>query len=262
MDELLLRPIAAGIGVAILAGPLGCFVVWRRMAYFGATLSHAALLGVALGLLFKLNLHLGVLFVSLAVAALLVILQRVEDLASDTILGILSHAALAIGLVVLSFMDNVRVDLFGYLFGDILAVTGVDLVWIFLGGALCLGILLWIWPALLAITINADLARVDGVAVERVRILFLLLISIVIALAMQVVGVLLMVSLLIIPAAAARRLSTTPESMAVLASMAGVAAVFGGLVASLHWDTPAGPSIVVASALLFAVVHLSRRASH
>ena len=261
MDEILLRPIAAGIGVAILAGPLGCFVVWRRMAYFGATLSHAALLGVALGLMFKLNLHVGVLFVSLGVAALLVVLQRVEDLASDTILGILSHAALALGLVVLSFMDDVRVDLFGYLFGDILAVTGADLIWIFLGGALCLGILLWIWPALLAITVHADLARVDGIAVERTRVLFLLLISLVIALAMQVVGVLLMVSLLIIPAAAARRLTTTPESMAVLASIGGVVAVYGGLMVSLHWDTPAGPSIVVISALLFAVAHLSHPVS-
>lgn len=252
MDDFLIRALAGGIGVALVAGPLGSFVVWRRMAYFGATLSHAALLGIALGLLVDLNVHVGILLVCLAVSLLLLALHRSQRLATDTLLGILAHTTLALGLVVLSFMDSVRVDLLGYLFGDILAVSRGDLVWIFAGGALALAALAYIWSPLLLMTVHEELALVEGVAVERVSLAFMLVLSIVIAVAMQIVGLLLIVSLLIIPAATARRMAVTPEGMAALASVAGCIAVAAGLGSSLQWDTPAGPSIVLAASLLFA----------
>lgn len=248
----MLRALVAGAGIALIAGPLGCFVVWRRMAYFGATLAHAALLGIAFGLMFNVSLYIGMLAVSVVVSLLLMTLQHYTRVATDTLLGILAHATLAIGLVLVSFLDNVRFDLTGYLFGDILAVSGEDLVWILGGGALCLIILARIWRALLAVTIHEDLARVDGERVELIHITFLLLLSVVVALAMQVVGLLLIVSMLIIPAAAARRFSLTPEHMAIAAVFIGLVAVSGGLASSLQWDTPAGPSIVTVAALLFA----------
>ncbi len=251
MDDFVLRALAAGCGIALVAGPLGSFVVWRRMAYFGDTLAHSALLGVALGFLLGVNPLVGVVGVCVALALALVGLQGRRTLASDTVLGILSHSSLSLGLVAIAFLETLRVDLVAYLFGDILSVTHADLAWIYAGGGGALGGLLLLWRRLLAVTVNEDLARVEGMPVEALRLAFMLLIALVIAAAMKIVGILLITSLLIIPAAAARRFSRTPEAMAALASVFGIAAVLGGLFSSLNWDLPGGPSIVVAAAVLF-----------
>ncbi|MBK3776718.1 zinc ABC transporter permease subunit ZnuB [Azospirillum sp. YIM DDC1] len=251
MDDFVLRALAAGCGIALVAGPLGSFVVWRRMAYFGDTLAHSALLGVALGFLLGVNPLIGVVGVCVALALALVGLQRRRALATDTVLGILSHSSLSLGLVAIAFLETLRVDLVAYLFGDILSVTTTDLGWIYAGGAAALGGLLLLWRRLLAVTVDEDLARVEGMPVEALRLAFMLLIALVIAAAMKIVGILLITSLLIIPAAAARRFSRTPEAMAALASVFGIAAVLGGLLSSLNWDLPGGPSIVVAAAALF-----------
>jgi zinc transport system permease protein len=253
MDDFVLRAAAAGLCVALAAAPLGCFVVWRRMAYFGAALSHAALLGVALGLLLEIDLQIGVMVSGTAIALLLGALQRRPELATDTLLGILAHGSLALGLVALSLMPQVRVDLLSYLFGDVLAVDGGQLLWIAAGSGVCLLALAAMWRPLLAMTVDEDLARVEGVRVERIRLAFLLLCALVVAVAMQIVGLLMTVSLLILPAAAARRMAATPEAMAMLAAVAGALAVLMGLLCSLAWDTPAGPSIVVAASGLFAL---------
>ncbi len=255
MDDFVLRALAGGIGVALVAGPLGSFTVWRRMSYFSATLSHAALLGIALGFLLGISLNVAIIAVCLALALLLVLLQHQRKLAADTLLGILAHSALALGLVVLAFIEGLRVDLMAYLFGDILAIGRADLWWIYGGGLLILAMLYWIWQPLLAITVHEDLARVEGVPVTRVSVVFMLMIALVIAVAMKIVGILLITSLMIIPAATARRLSATPEQMATIAAVLGCLSVAGGLLASLRWDTPTGPSVVVAASVLFALVY-------
>lgn len=251
MDDFVVRAFVAAIGVALVCGPLGCVVVWRRMAYFGNALSHAALLGIALGLILGISLNVGILAVCLVVSLLLVALQRQRRLATDTLLGILAHAALAVGLVALSFNEGLRIDLAGYLFGDVLAVTVADLAWVWGGGAVVLAGLAFLWRRLLFATVHEDLARVAGVSTTGVGLAFMLLIAVVTAVAMKIVGVLLVVSMLIIPAAAARRFASTPEGMAALAALAGCIAAVGGLAASLGWDTPAGPSIVTVASLLF-----------
>lgn len=256
MDDFLLRAMLAGFGVALVAGPFGAFVVWRRLAYFGDTLAHSALLGVAVGFLLHLNLTLGIVAVCQILALLLFFGQKQRQLASDTLLGILAHGALSLGLVALAFMEDVRIDLMAYLFGDILAITTLDLGWIFGGGTLALGGLLLIWKPLLAITIHEDLAQVEGIAVDRINWFFLGLIALSVALMMKVVGMLLVTALLIIPAATARRFAPGPEWMALLASLIGCAAVGGGLYGSYLWDTPTGPSIVVSACLLFLVSFL------
>lgn len=263
MDDFLLRALVAGLGVAVVAGPLGCFLVWRRMAYFGATLAHSAMLGIALGLLLGLNVNLGILVVCLAVAALLVAFQGRPEFASDTLLGILAHGSLALGLVALAFLEGQRIDLLAYLFGDILAVNRRDLLWLAGVGAAILGALIWLWRPLLLITVQEDLARVEGLPVQALRLGFMLLIALMVAVAMKIVGLLLIVSLLIIPAATARPLAKTPEHMALLASLFGAVAAAGGLGASMAWDTPAGPSIVTVSVLIFTVtaVLTARRSS-
>lgn len=251
MDEFLLRALLGGVGVAVVAGPLGCFIVWRRMAYFGDTLAHSGLLGVGLGLMLGVSEDVGVLTVCVVLALLLAMLLRQKRLASDTLLGIMAHGALSLGLVTLSFQETLRVDLLSYLFGDILALSGRDVLWIWGAGTVALATMAWLWHPLLAITVHEELARVEGVPVVRIRLAFMLLIAVVVALAMKVVGILLITSLLIIPAAAARRLAQTPESMTVAAALLGCVAVAAGLWASLQWDTPAGPTVVVAATVLF-----------
>jgi len=253
LDDFFIRAVIAGIGLALVAGPLGCFIVWRRMAYFGDTMAHSALLGVALSFLFGVDLTLGVFAVGVLVALALLLLQRQESLSTDALLGILSHSALAVGLVLVAFMSWVRVDLIGFLFGDILAVSKSDIVAIYLGGALVIGLLIRFWRPLLAATVSTELAEAEGQRPEAMRALLMILMAVVIAIAMKLVGVLLITSLLIIPAATARRISLTPEQMGAYAGFIGVIAVVGGLEASRQWDTPSGPSIVVAALVLFAI---------
>ena len=251
LESFLLYALLGGLGLAFVAGPLGCFVVWRRMAYFGDSLAHSALLGVALGFLLSIDVTFGIAGTCVVFALAIVGLQQQRRIATDTLLGILSHTALSIGLVALSLMGSLRVDLFGYLFGDILSVTPQDLTVIYGGGALALIVLAVIWRDLLAVTVHEELARAEGVAVFRARLVFTLLLAVVVAISMKVMGILLITSMLIIPAATARRFARTPESMALLAAAAGVLAVVLGLTASLRWDTPSGPSVVVAAFSLF-----------
>ena len=251
LDDFFTRALVAGIGVALTAGPLGCFVVWRRMAYFGDTIAHSALLGVALSLLLNINLLVTVFAVALVVSLLLLLLQRRQTLSADALLGILSHSALAIGLVMVAFMSWVRIDLIAFLFGDILAVTRSDIALIWGGGLFVLAAIAFLWRPLVASTVSEEVAEAEGLSPERTRLLFMLLMALTIAIAMKIVGIMLITSLLIIPAATARRFSTGPEAMAVLASLIGALAVVGGLFGSLHYDTPSGPSIVVAALILF-----------
>ena len=251
LDDFFTRALLAGIGVALVAGPLGCFIVWRRMAYFGDTLSHGALLGVCLGILAGANVVISVFVLSALIALALMQLMASTRVGMDSLLGILSHATLALGLVAMSFMTWVRIDVTGLLFGDILAVSRTDLAFIFLSGLAVLAILAYIWGPLFASTVNPDLARAEGVQVERTNLIFMLLLASAVAISMKIVGVLLITALLIIPAAAARQISTTPEGMAIMASIAGIVSVCGGLFGSLAFNTPSGPSIVVMAFLLF-----------
>ena len=252
-DDFFSRALIGGFGVAIVAGPLGCFIIWRRLAYFGDTLSHSALLGVAIALLLELNITLSVFIVSVLVALMLLVLQKRASLSSDALLGLLAHSVLAIGLVVLAFMTWVRVDLMGFLFGDILAITTVDLALIWGGGAVVLAFLAKIWRALFAATVSYDLALAEGGKPDQVNLVFMVLMAAVIAVSMKIVGVLLITALLIIPAAAARRFASSPEQMAVVAIILGIVSVYIGLNGSLKFDTPAGPSIVVAALACFVL---------
>jgi zinc transport system permease protein len=259
LGDFFWRALIGGLGVALIAGPLGCFVVWRRMAYFGDTLAHSALLGIALSFLISVPLNVGVIVTCVVLAIALVLFSRSKTLATDTLLGILAHSALAIGLVTLSFMPNIRVDLTGLLFGDLLAMRRNDLLWIYGGAVLILALLTVLWRGLLMSTIHEELARVEGVPVERLRLVLMLMFSIVIAVAMKIVGVLLITALLIIPAATARRLAGNPEHMVGLAILFGFIAVSGGLTMSWHLDTPAGPSVVVTGFAVFLLVYGSAR---
>ena len=251
LDDFFVRAIIAGLGLAAITGPLGCFVVWRRMAYFGDTLAHASLLGVALGLLLQVNVSIAVFVTAIAIALAMLALQKRNVLASDAILGLLSHGALAAGLLALSFMTWLRIDLMSLLFGDLLAVAKFDIALIYGGGGLVLALLVYFWRPLFAVTVNRELASAEGMDAKKYDILLMVMLAAVVAVAIKIVGVLLITAMLIIPAAAARRVSSGPVQMAIVSLLIGMVAVIAGLFASLQWDTPSGPSIVMAAVLLF-----------
>jgi zinc transport system permease protein len=258
LDDFLVRAGLAGVGLSLATGPLGAFVVWRRMAYFGDATSHAAILGVALALATDLPIGLGTLVVALAMAVTVAGLSA-RGWAMDTTLGVLAHSALAFGLVAVSFFPTMRTDLSSYLFGDILAVSRADLGLIWLGSVLVLGLLAWRWQALLTATLSEDLAHAAGLDPDRERLVLVVALAVVVAVALKVVGALLIAAMLIIPAAAARGFARTPEAMAGLAVAYGVISSLGGLALSLWQDTPTGPSIIVVAAGLFAASILMRR---
>ena len=259
-EDFMIRAALAGIGLMLAAGPLGAFVVWRRMAYMGDATAHAAILGVALALATSLPVAAGTAIVALAMALAVTGLSG-RGRAADTALGVLAHAALAFGLLAVSFLPSVRVDLTAYLFGDVLSVTRRDLIWIWGGAAVVLALLVWRWNPLLTATVNEELAQAAGLDPKRERLILTLALALVVAVAIKIVGALLIAAMLIIPAAGARSYARTPEAMAVWAVVLGILSVLGGLWASLRFDTPAGPSIVAASAVLFVVslVPLGRR---
>jgi len=255
-DSFLIRAALAGLGVALAAAPLGCFVVWRRMAYFGDATAHASILGVALALSFQTSVFTGVLVVSLLMATTVSTLSS-RGFAMDTLLGVLAHSALAFGLVAVSFLQGVRIDLMAYLFGDILAVGRLDLAVIWGGALLVLALLWWRWSALLTATLNPDLAYAAGIDPRREQLVLTIALALVVAVAIKVVGVLLIAAMLIIPAATARPFAATPERMALIAAVIGGLSALGGLQLAFAFDTPTGPTIVCLAATLFALSSLT-----
>ena len=252
-DDFFIRALVAGVGIAIVVGPLGCFVIWRRLSYFGDTLSHSALLGVTLAYSFSLNISLSVFIISAVVALLLINLQKRTKLAGDSLLGLLAHSTLAIGLVLIGFLSYIRFDLMGLLFGDILAVTIEDIALVWVGGFVILGILYFIWKSLFSATVNYDLSAAEGMKPEVSNFIFTLLLAGVIALSIKMIGALLITGLLLIPAATARNISNSPNQMVFLATIVGIISVIAGLLTSLELNTSSGPTIIVVALILFIV---------
>lgn len=257
IEPFLIRAGLAGLGVALAAAPLGCFVVWRRMAYFGDAIAHGAILGVAIGLAFLVPIFAGVLLVTMIMAMIVAGLSG-RMFAADTLLGVLAHSALAFGLVAVSFIEGVRIDLMAYLFGDILAVGPGDLMVIWAGAGLVLALISWRWQALLLTSVSEDLAIASGINPARERLILTLALALVVAVAIKVVGVLLISAMLIIPAAAARPFANTPERMVLMALAVGTTSILGGLWLALVFDSPAAPTIVSLAAILFAVSSITK----
>jgi zinc transport system permease protein len=255
-DDFLFRAFVAGIGLAIITGPLGCFIVWRRLSYFGDTLAHSALLGVVIAYALSFNIVLSVFIISGVISLSLLYLQKKTFLPNDALLGLLAHSVLAIGLVLLGILSFIRIDLMGLLFGDILSVNLNDLLIVWIGGAIVLGSLILIWRPLFAGTVNLELAKAEGLNSELANTIFTLLIAGVIAISIKIVGILLITGLLIIPASASRNLSSTPIQMAIIASIIGVISVAFGLYSSMTWNSSTGPTILSVSLVIFILTLL------
>ena len=251
LDDFFIRALLAGIGVALVTGPLGCFVVWRRLSYFGDTLSHSALLGVTLAYSLEFNIALSVFIISALIALILINLQKRTNLPGDALLGLLAHSSLAVGLVVIGFLSFIRFDIMGLLFGDILAVNVNDIITIWIGGAIILLVLKLIWKSLFASTVNYELAEAEGLDPDKAKAIFTILMAAIIAISIKMVGLLLITGMLIIPAAMARNISNSPKQMILFSIIGGLLSVVIGLFTSLEFNTASGPSIIAASLFLF-----------
>ncbi len=260
IDDLLVRSALAGFGVALIAAPLGCFIIWQRMSYYGSTIAHSGLLGVALGLIFAINTSAAILAVGLVLSFFLLLLQRQKLLPVDSLLGILAHAFLAAGLIAAGTLQDQRLDLMAYLFGDILAITSQDILWIYIAAIISLCLLIWHWDQILMLSIHEELAQAEGIRTEQTRFIFMLLISMTVALAMKIVGILLITAMMIIPAATARPFASSPEQMAVLSVLFSGLSIIAGLAISFQFDSPAGPTIVMTmtSGFLLSLYKYSR----
>jgi len=251
LDDFFIRALLAGIGVALVTGPLGCFVVWRRLSYFGDTLAHSALLGVTLAYSLEFNIALSVFIISALIALILINLQKRTNLPGDALLGLLAHSSLAVGLVVIGFLSFIRFDIMGLLFGDILAVNVNDIIIIWIGGAIILLVLKLIWKSLFASTVNYELAEAEGLDPDKAKAIFTILMAAIIAISIKMVGLLLITGMLIIPAAMARNISNSPKQMILFSVIGGLLSVVIGLFTSLEFNTASGPSIIAASLFLF-----------
>jgi len=251
LDDFFIRALIAGLGIAIVTGPLGCFVIWRRLSYFGDTLAHSALLGVTLAYTLEFNIAISVFIISSLIALILIDLQKRTNLPGDALLGLLAHSSLAVGLVVIGFLTFIRFDIMGLLFGDILAVTIDDILIVWIGGPLILIILKLIWKPLFASTVNYELAEAEGLNPDRAKAIFTILMAGIIAISIKMVGLLLITGMLIIPAAMARNISSSPQMMVIFSVIGGLLSVILGLLTSLELNTASGPSIIAAALFLF-----------
>ena len=252
MSDFLINALIAGLIFAFTCAPLGCFVVWKRMSYFGDSLAHSSLLGIALGLILGSQLHLTILFIAVLFAFLLLWLQQQRKLATDTLLGILSHTALALGLIMISLIDRQNIDIYSYLFGDILSVSRSDIVIILIGSCAVFAVLFRYWQKFTLVALNEELAQAEGISVFQMNLIFTLLMSVVVAISIQIVGIILISAMLIIPAAAARQWANSPLQMAFSAMLIAAFSVLLGLAGSYYWDIPSGPAIVASASLAFS----------
>ncbi len=253
LDDFFIRALLAGLGIALITGPLGCFVVWRRLSFFAGTLAHSAFLGVTMAVFFEISIAFSVFVISSVIAIMLLKLQKDTKLPSDALLGLLAHSSLAVGLVVVGFLTSIRFDIMGLLFGDILAVNQNDLLFIWIGGASILLILKMIWKPLFASTVNHELAEAEGMKPDKMNAIFTILMAAIIAISIKIVGLLLITGMLIIPAATARNISSNPQQMIKLSILGGLMSVLIGLFSSLEFNTASGPSIITAALILFCL---------
>ncbi|RUA06266.1 MAG: hypothetical protein DSY43_02585 [Gammaproteobacteria bacterium] len=251
MEGFILRAVLAAVGISIIAGSLGCFVIWKRMSYFSDSISHSALLGVSLGLVSGLGLHFGLIVVGITFAILIVILQQRQFLSNDAILGIFSHISLSLGIVILALVGGANTDYFSLLFGDILSISNQDIIWIYAILILVGTLLITFWQRLLLLTLNEDLGVASGLNKILYQILFMLMIALTVSVSVQIVGVLLITSLLIIPPAIARVFSNNPAQMVLFSILTSIIAVIIGLSGSMYYDIATGPTIVIALGALF-----------
>ncbi|MFH0830834.1 MAG: metal ABC transporter permease [Parcubacteria group bacterium] len=252
-SDIFLRALAVGLLIALAAGSLGTMVVIRRMSFFADAIAHASLTGIALGVLLQIDPLWAAIVFSLAVGLGIAWLARRNTLALDTIIGVFYSTAVALGVIIIGGLKGIRIDLESFLFGDILAVSRVDLVVAAVLVVVVLVVFGFILGPLVQLALNRDLARVQGVKVNLYEILFMSLMALMVAVGIKLVGIVLIGPLLIMPAAAAKNVSRSLLGMLVLSLILALVGVVAGMYGSVWLASPVGPTIVVAMAVLFGL---------
>ncbi|HMI76980.1 MAG TPA: zinc ABC transporter permease subunit ZnuB [Buchnera sp. (in: enterobacteria)] len=259
MIELFFLGWLAGILLTLVTGPLGSFIVWRRMSAFGDTLSHSSLLGLSVGVVLNINPFYTVLFLLLFISSIIIFLEYISCLALDTILGIITYSTLSLGMITVSFMSEIKkMSITNYFFGDLLTITFSDLIIIILLIIVVLFILIWYWKKMLLLTINAELAKVDGVNITKIRLIFILITAVTISVSIKFIGSLVIAALLVIPAATSQRFASSPENMACISILIGILGVTSGMLVSYFFHTPSSPSIVLFLSCFFLLSYFKK----
>jgi zinc transport system permease protein len=252
--SFLIYAAVSGSCLCCLSGPLGALMVWQRLSYFSDTLAHTSLLGAACALSCGVNIYAGMAISTIAVAYLL---RAPSMLTADTKLALLSHSLFAIALLLMSLLaQKQQINIIHYLYGDILTVSSQQLINISITVLLLLIVLRRYWGSLIMLTLHRELAQAEGLAVQRLQTLYLLLLAISFTVLMPIFGALLLGALFILPQASARLFARTPEAMAWQGSAYGILAVNGGLALSYWLDWPSSPTIIVVASGIFAMLSL------
>jgi zinc transport system permease protein len=252
------RALIASVMVGILCPFIGNFVVLRKMSFFSDAIAHAAFAGIAAGLLLGIDMSISSVAVAVLIALIIAFLSEKTALSHDTVIGIAFSGAIAAGLLIIGMMKGYRADLFTFLFGDILAITGADLFLIFIVGVLTILILLIFFKPFLQITFNRDLARVEGINVRLFEYMLFIIIAVVVTISLKIIGIILVTSLLIVPAAAAKNIASSMKRLFMISCLFGVVSGIVGLVGSVYLDTASGPTIVMVSIVIFFLTMLKR----
>jgi zinc transport system permease protein len=260
-QDLWIFPLVGGILLAIMAAPLGCLMVWKRVAFFSDTLAHALLLGVALHFLVQLPLLLSLAGTAVLFSTLLALIYRRKQIPPDSFLVLLSQGGLALSILLMNFADLSSVELLIYLLGDILILQGTDLLWM-LGATFLVSATLWkLWPLCLSMIAHEDLAAIEGVPVTRIQLLLFILMGFFMALSLKFTGALLLSTFLIAPPLSARSFAKTPEQMVGGAIVVGILSTCLGLICSFTLNLPTGPSIVLCLLGFWGVSHVITRSA-
>ncbi len=258
--QFMQRALIAGTLMGLTLSLLGVFVVLRKSAFFGDAVAHFAFAGIAVGFLLAVNPLLAAVVVSLILALGMGYIQSQAPRQSlDTIIGIFFSGAAALGIFIIGLLEGYRVDLFQFLFGDIIAVSRVDMVVAAAITIVVIGLLLAIWRELFKVTFNREIAFISGVRVSLLDYVFLGLLAAVTAMSIKIVGIILVPALLVIPAATAKNISQNFRQMVFYSGLFGVLSVIGGLVGSFYLNTASGATIVLLSILFFVLTLVMRR---
>ena len=250
LDDFLVRSVIAGLIMVTIAAPMGCLMVWQRLAFLSDTLGHAAVMGVGLGLLLEVTPIFGVLAVALLIVFALNRVNSFNTALSETTLAIISNPGLAGGIILVGLLPAQSVNLEAILFGDLLATTTGDLIRLLVSTVLLLLVLQHYWQSFVAVSVSREIAQAEGIEVRKVQFLMYIMIALLVAVMMKVMGVLLIAAMLVIPTTSARLFSRSPEQMVAVSALYGLGALAGGISSSFQFDWQTGPAIVVSATIL------------
>ena len=257
-DPLLLKLFFAGFGIAISAAVIGVFVLWKKMAYFSDAISHATIFGLAFAAIIEVMPIYGVIFCSIIFCLLMFYLAHQKFYSNDVVIGISSYILLALGLILIAVF-SVNVNLHLYLFGDLLVINNSDIFLIYFSLIIVLIAVFCGYKKMLMICINDDLAKISGIKTDKIQLQFLLLLAFLVAILVKIIGILLITSMLVMPAAIARIYAKNPLAMIILSIIFAIISVALGIISAFIFDLPIAAAIISLMAVILIFSFLFKK---